>query len=51
MASRWTKAFTDPRLCAAMVDRLTFNGAVIRTGIESYGLAHTRAQVEQAQAS
>ncbi|MFE9482869.1 hypothetical protein ACFYNM_30190 [Streptomyces spororaveus] len=26
----------DPRLCAAIVDRLTFNGAVIETGTDSY---------------
>jgi DNA replication protein DnaC len=37
-----TKTFTDPRLCAAIVDRLTFNGAVIRTGTESHRLAHTK---------
>jgi DNA replication protein DnaC len=24
--SGWTKTFTDPRLCAAIVDRLPFNG-------------------------
>jgi DNA replication protein DnaC len=40
----WTKTFTDPRLCAAIVDRLTFNGAIIETGTDSYRLAHTRAQ-------
>jgi DNA replication protein DnaC len=28
----WTKTFTDPRLCAAIVDRLTFNGTIIETG-------------------
>ncbi|MEV5750423.1 ATP-binding protein [Actinoallomurus sp. NPDC052308] len=28
----WTKTFTDPRLCAAIVDRLTFGGAIIETG-------------------
>ena len=28
----WTKTFTAPRLCAANVDRLTFNGAIIETG-------------------
>jgi DNA replication protein DnaC len=39
--SGWTKTFTDPRLCAAIVDRLTFNGAIIQTGTESYRLAHT----------
>lgn len=43
--------FTDPRLCAAIVDRLTFNGAIIQTGTESYRLAHTKAQADQAQAS
>lgn len=46
--SGWTKTFTDPRLCAAIVDRLTFNGAIIQTGTESYRLAHTRAQAERA---
>ncbi len=40
----WTKTFTDPRLCAAIVDRLTFNGAVVETGTHSYRLAHTIAQ-------
>ncbi|PZS04961.1 MAG: AAA family ATPase, partial [Pseudonocardiales bacterium] len=40
--SGWTKTFTDPRLCAAMVDRLTFNGQIIETGTTSYRLAHAR---------
>ncbi len=42
--SGWTKTFTDPRLCAAIVDRLTFGGNIIETGTTSYRLAHTRAQ-------
>lgn len=25
----WTKTFTDPRLCAAIVDRLTFGGTIL----------------------
>ena len=39
----------DPRLCAAIVDRLTFggniieSGNIIETGTESYRLASTRA--------
>lgn len=33
---------------AATVDRLTFDGAIIQTGTESYRLAHTKAQVERA---
>lgn len=40
--SSWTKTFTDPRLCAAIVDRLTFAGAIIETGSTSYRLAHAR---------
>ncbi|MEO6714022.1 MAG: IS21-like element helper ATPase IstB [Mycobacteriales bacterium] len=42
--SGWTKTFTDPRLCAAIVDRLTFGGHIIETGTDSYRLAHGRAQ-------
>jgi DNA replication protein DnaC len=30
--SGWTKTFTEPRLCAAIVDRLTFGGNIIETG-------------------
>ncbi|OBK38553.1 AAA family ATPase [Mycobacterium sp. 1245111.1] len=41
--SGWTKTFTDPRLCAAIVDRLTFGGNIIETGTHSYRLAHTKA--------
>ncbi|WP_424533511.1 ATP-binding protein [Sphaerisporangium viridialbum] len=43
----WTKTFTDPRLCAAIVDRLTYGGNIIETGTESYHLALTQARVEQ----
>ena len=42
--SGWTDTFTDPRLCAAIVDRLTYNGTIIETGTYSYRLAHSRAQ-------
>ncbi len=42
--SGWTKTFTDPRLCAAIVDRLTFGGNIIETGTSSYRLAHARRQ-------
>lgn len=36
-----SRTFTDPRLCAAIVDRLTFGGNIIETGTESYRLAIT----------
>jgi len=35
--SGWTKTFTDPRLCAAIVDSLTFGGNIIETGTTSNG--------------
>ncbi|MEU6896335.1 IS21-like element helper ATPase IstB [Streptomyces sp. NPDC046557] len=46
----WTKTFTDPRLCAVIVDRLTFGGNIIETGTDSYRLAVTRARAEAAAA-
>ncbi|WP_281174955.1 ATP-binding protein [Actinomadura oligospora] len=40
--SGWTRTFTDPRLCAAIVDRLTFAGNITETGTDSYRLARPR---------
>ena len=37
-SSGWTKTFTDPSLCAAIVDRLAFGGTLIETGTGSYRL-------------
>ncbi|MFI7396274.1 ATP-binding protein [Streptomyces tendae] len=28
----WGTPFTEPRLCAAIVDRLTFGGTILETG-------------------
>ncbi len=36
--SEWAHTFTDPRLCAAIVDRITFEAHIIETGTESYRL-------------
>lgn len=47
----WTKTFTDPRLCAAIVDRLAFGGNIIETGTDSYRLASTRAARAQSAVS
>jgi len=41
--SEWRQTFTDQRLCAAVVDRMTFNANIVETGSDSYRLAHTRA--------
>lgn len=49
--SSWTKTFTDPRLCVAIVDRLTFGGNIIETGSDSYRLAHTKARQQAIAAS
>lgn len=42
--SEWGATFTDPRLAAAVVDRLTFNAHIINTGTSSYRLRTTREQ-------
>jgi len=42
--SEWGATFTDPRLAAAVVDRLTFNAHIINTGTASYRLRTTREQ-------
>ncbi|MBC8422918.1 ATP-binding protein [bacterium] len=40
--SEWGKTFTDPRLAAAIVDRLTFRAHIVETGTESYRLRTSR---------
>jgi hypothetical protein len=45
--SDWTKTFTDPRLCAAIVDGLTFGGNIIDSGTDFCRLATTRGQAER----
>jgi DNA replication protein DnaC len=40
--SEWGATFTDPRLAAAVVDRLTFRAHIIQTGTDSYRLRTTR---------
>lgn len=40
--SEWAATFTDPRLCSAIIDRLTFNALIIETGADSYRLRTSR---------
>jgi DNA replication protein DnaC len=42
--SEWGQTFTDPRLAAAVVDRLTFRAHLIETGTDSYRLRTARAK-------
>ena len=42
--SEWTSTFADPRLCAAIVDRLTYDAHIITTGTGSYRLRATAAR-------
>lgn len=39
--SEWSKTFTDIRLAAAVIDRITYRAHIIETGTESYRLATT----------
>lgn len=41
--SEWGQTFTDPRLAAAVVDRLTYKAHIIETGTDSYRLRTSRA--------
>ena len=40
--SEWGTVFPDPRLVAAIVDRVTFNAHIIETGTKSYRLRTSR---------
>jgi DNA replication protein DnaC len=41
--SEWGQVIADPRLVAAIVDRVTFNAHIIETGTDSYRLRTTKA--------
>ncbi len=43
--------FGDPRLVAAIVDRLTFNAHIIETGTQSYRLRATKTNARAKRAS
>ncbi|AYC35922.1 hypothetical protein DWG14_00130 [Streptomyces griseorubiginosus] len=45
---RMDQAFTDPRLCTAIVDRLIFNRTFSESCTDSCRLARTRAMPEAA---
>jgi len=49
--SEWGAVFTDPRLVAAIVDRITFNAHILQTGNQSYRLRTSRAANRTSKAS
>jgi len=42
LSSAWGTVFLDPRLVAAIVDRVTFNAHIVETGTQSYRLATSK---------
>jgi DNA replication protein DnaC len=46
--SEWGQTFTDPRLAAAVVDRLTFRAHILETGTSSYRLRTSQAKRKEA---
>ena len=44
--SELTRTFTDPRLCAAIIDRLTFDAHIINTGTDSHRLRTAKARTK-----
>jgi DNA replication protein DnaC len=40
--SEWGTVFPDPRLVAAIVDRVTFNAHILETGTQSYRLRSSK---------
>jgi len=49
--SEWGSVFADPRLVAAIVDRVTFNAHIIETGTQSYRLRTSKTTAHRKRAS
>jgi DNA replication protein DnaC len=48
--SEWGTVFPDPRLVAAIVDRVTFNAHILETGTQSYRLATSKTTAQRTRA-
>ena len=48
--SEWGSVFPDPRLVAAIVDRVTFNAHILQTGTRSYRLAISKSSAQRKRA-
>jgi DNA replication protein DnaC len=49
--SEWGTVFPDPRLVAAIVDRVTFNAHILETGTQSYRLRTSKTNTRRKRAS
>jgi hypothetical protein len=49
--SEWGSVFPDPRLVAAIIDRVTFNAPILETGTESYRLRTSKTSTRRKRAS
>jgi len=47
----WGAVFPDPRLVAAIVDRVTFNAHILETGTQSYRLRITKSPARRKRAT
>ncbi|BBC94689.1 AAA family ATPase [Streptomyces rochei] len=43
----WRQTFTDPRLCSAIVGRVTFNTHIVETGTDGFRLAQAKKRRRQ----
>ena len=48
--SEWISVFPDPRLCKAVVERLTYRSHIIETGTESFRFKQSLARSTSARA-
>ena len=48
--SEWGSVFPDPRLVAAIVDRITFNAHILETGTDSYRLRTSKTSARRKRA-
>jgi DNA replication protein DnaC len=46
--SEWTTVFSDPRLCKAVVERLTYRSHIVETGADSYRFKRSLARTKEA---
>ncbi len=49
--SEWNTVFSDPRLCKAVVERLTYRAHIVQTGVESFRFTNSLARSRSARTS